>query len=315
VTTAAAPASVVAPPRPRVVPLYLGVLVGFHLLLPIAFFPPFFTWWFPVYLIVGNFLFGSLGINLGYHRLLTHRSAEFPKWLERTFVRLGVCCLETPPFRWVCIHRMHHQKSDVDGDPHSPTPKFWWGHMGWIYSEDPRMKSMFTYEKFIPDLLMDPWLRSLHKRNRWFRMYLAHVALLLTIAAGVGYLVGGVDGLIAGTAQMFAWGIVARTVYVWHITWLVNSAAHRWGYQNYDTKDRSRNTWWVAALTNGEGWHNNHHAAPRSAAHGHRWWEVDLTYTFIRVLAAVGLAKNVVPIAVPKQRQMEGAAEPTRTAA
>jgi len=194
VTTAAAPASVVAPPRPRVVPLYLGVLVGFHLLLPIAFFPPFFTWWFPVYLLVGNFLFGSLGINLGYHRLLTHRSAEFPKWLERTFVRLGVCCLETPPFRWVCIHRMHHQKSDVDGDPHSPTPKFWWGHMGWIYSEDPRMKSMFTYEKFIPDLLMDPWLRGLHKRNRWFRMYLAHVVLLLAIAAGVGYLVGGVAG-------------------------------------------------------------------------------------------------------------------------
>jgi len=114
---------------------------------------------------------------------------------------------------------------------------------------------------------------------------------------------------------MFAWGIVARTVYVWHITWLVNSAAHRWGYQNYDTKDRSRNTWWVAALTNGEGWHNNHHAAPRSAAHGHRWWEVDLTYTFIRALAAVGLAKNVVPIAVPKQRQMEEATEPTRAAA
>jgi len=174
---------------------------------------------------------------------------------------------------------------------------------------------MFTYEKFIPDLLMDPWLRGLHKRNRWFRMYLAHVVLLLAAAAGVGYLVGGVDGLIAGTAQMFAWGIVARTVYVWHITWLVNSAAHRWGYQNYDTKDRSRNTWWVAALTNGEGWHNNHHAAPRSAAHGHRWWEVDLTYTFIRALAAVGLAKNVVPIAVPKQRQMEEATEPTRAAA
>ena len=105
----------------------------------------------------------------------THRSVEFPKWLERMFVRFGVCSLETPPFRWVCVHRMHHQKSDVDGDPHSPVGHFFWGHMQWIYSEDPRMKSMFTYEKYIPDLLMDPWLRNLHKRNRWFRLYLAHV--------------------------------------------------------------------------------------------------------------------------------------------
>ncbi|MGL5094235.1 MAG: fatty acid desaturase, partial [Planctomycetia bacterium] len=100
----------------------------------------------------------------------------------------------------------------------------------------------------------------------------------------------------------FLWGVVVRTVYVWHITWLVNSASHRWGYRNYSTGDQSRNNWWVAALTNGEGWHNNHHAAPRSAAHGHRWWEIDLTYSFIRLLELVGLAKQVSPIQVPSYK-------------
>ena len=94
--------------------------------------------------------------------------------------------------------------------------------------------------------------------------------------------------------QVFVWGILIRTVYVWHITWLVNSASHRWGYRNYETSDRSRNNWFVALLTNGEGWHNNHHATPRACSQGHRWWEVDLTFTFVRMLQVVGLAWDVV---------------------
>ncbi|MGL4423857.1 MAG: acyl-CoA desaturase [Gemmataceae bacterium] len=295
--------STTTPAKPRVMPLFLGILISFHLLLPICFFEPFFTWWFPVYLIVGNFIFGSIGINLAYHRLLTHRSLVVPAWLERTMVFCGICSLEGPPFKWVCTHRIHHQKSDIEEDPHSPKDSFFWGHMGWIYTRDPRMESFLTYDKYIPDLLEDAWLRSLHKKNKWAKLYLLHLVGLLAIAAGIGYAIDGVDGLIIGTAQMFAWGIIARTVYVWHITWFVNSAAHRWGYQNYKTGDLSRNTWWVALLTNGEGWHNNHHAAPRSASHGHRWWEVDLTYTFIRVLEMVGLASKVVPVVVPKHRQ------------
>ncbi len=294
--------TVAAKTKPRVIPLFVAVLVGFHLLLPICFFEPFFTWWFPAYLLIGNFIFGSIGINLAYHRILTHRSLETPKWLEKIFTLCGICSLETPPFKWVCVHRIHHQKSDIDEDPHSPKDNFFWCHMGWIYTDDPRMNSFMTYDKYIPDLLEDDWLRWIHKRHRWAWYYLGHIVLLLALAAGIGFLVGGVETMLTATAQMFAWGIIARTVYVWHITWFVNSAAHRWGYQNYKTGDYSRNTWWVALLTNGEGWHNNHHAAPRSASHGHRWWEIDLTFTFIRCLELVGLAKNVVPIAVPKAK-------------
>ena len=108
------------------------------------------------------------------------------------------------------------------------------------------------------------------------------------------------------TVQAFVWGIVVRTVYVWHITWLVNSASHRWGYRNYETSDKSRNNWLVALLTNGEGWHNNHHAAPSAAAHGHRWWEIDLTYWTIVALKWVGLAWKVVPVKVPKALLPDG---------
>ena len=299
--------AVTRPVRParRVIWRYFSILLGFHLLLPIAFFDPFFTWWFPVYLLVGNAIFGSIGINLAYHRLLTHRSLEVPRWLEKTFVMCGICSLEGPPFKWVCTHRIHHQESDVEKDPHSPRENFLWGHMGWIYTDDPRMNSFMTYDKYIPDLLEESYLRWLHKRSRWAQLYLAHIVLLVMAAAGVGAIFNGIEGAIHGAAQMFAWGVVARTVYVWHISWFVNSASHRWGYQNYKTGDLSTNSWWVALLTNGEGWHNNHHAAPRAASHGHRWWEIDLTYSFVRLLELVGLAKKVVPVVVPKHRLQE----------
>ena len=142
--------------------------------------------------------------------------------------------------------------------------------------------------------------RWLHRRYMWLWVYLAHAALLGLVCLGVGWLAAETTAeMLRLSASLFLWTVVVRTVYVWHITWFVNSAAHRWGYQNYDTGDRSRNNWWVALLTNGEGWHNNHHATPRAASHGHRWWEVDLTYTFIRFLELVGLAKQVVPVKVP----------------
>ncbi len=123
VQESAAPANLA---KPIINPLYVSILAGFHLLTPIAFFEPFFTWWWPAYLLIGNFIFGSIGINLAYHRLLTHRSLEVPKWLEKLFVMCGVCSLETPPYKWVCIHRMHHQKSDEEEDPHSPKKNFLW---------------------------------------------------------------------------------------------------------------------------------------------------------------------------------------------
>lgn len=299
-----------AVPRPRrYLPTLARTLLAFHLLLPLALVPYCFAWWSIPIVLLGNCIFGSIGINLGYHRLLTHRSLEVPKWLEKVFVLCGVCSLEGSPVTWVATHRAHHQKSDDTGDPHSPVGNFYWGHMGWIYTVNPKLMTLGTLEKYVPDLLAEPYIRKLHRKNRWLRIYYLHAALLVLAAFAVGWAVfGELEDAVQVAVQMFVWGVVVRTVYVWHVTWLVNSAAHRWGYQNYATGDKSRNNWVVAALTNGEGWHNNHHAAPRSAAHGHRWWEVDLTYTFIRGLELVGLAKQVVPVKVAAYKKDADAA-------
>ena len=281
------------------------VLVGMHLLALLAVVPYCFTWWGVPVVLVGNALFGSLGVNLGYHRLLTHRSVAVPRWLEKTLTVLGICSLEGPPLQWVAVHRMHHQHSDDEGDPHSPAKGFWWGHVGWTYTDAKALKSQAS--RYIPDLISDPFHKYLHKKNRWVNVYLYHVAAIVAAAFLLGL---AIYGTLAQAVQVmvmgFVWGVAVRTVYVWHITWLVNSAAHRWGYKTYSTGDESRNNWVVALLTNGEGWHNNHHAAPRAAAHGHRWWEVDLTYSFIRALQLVGLAENVVPAKVASYKRVEG---------
>ena len=181
---------------------------------------------------------------------------------------------------------------------------FFWGHMQWIYTADPERNRISTFEKYVPDLMTDPFLRWLHRGQKWVLVYLLHAALIGAVGFGVGFLVADTQAEAVRLGIMvFLWGVVVRTVYVWHITWFVNSAAHRWGYRNYETDDRSRNNWWVALLTNGEGWHNNHHAAPRTCSQGHRWWEIDLTYTFVRVLEVLGLAKNVVPVKVAAYKQ------------
>ncbi len=280
---------------------YLLVIGGFHLLLPLAFLPGLFNPWYILLLIPGNYIFGSLGINLAYHRILTHRSLETPRWLERLLTILGVCSLQGSPLRWVTTHRIHHQYSDEQEDPHSPFVTFLWGHMNWLFIINDQMERLSTYERYAPDLLEDPFQRWLHRRYNWLWVYIVHAVLLAGLAYLVGYFVADSlwDAYLIGTG-LFLWGVLVRTIYVWHITWFVNSASHYFGYRNYNTQDHSTNCWWVALLTNGEGWHNNHHAAPRAAAHGHRWWEIDLTYTTIVVMTWLGLAWKVVPIKVPK---------------
>lgn len=289
-------------PRPQIVVWFLASIIVIHVLALTAVLPYVFVWWGIPLVLVGNFIFGSLGINLGYHRMLTHKAAAFPRMLERLWVLCGVCCLEGSPLWWACVHRIHHQHSDHSADPHTPKESFFWGHMQWIFIADPRQHSLTTYAKYIPDLVNDPFLRWLHKRHTWALVYLAHAVALAAIGFGVGWLVTDAPAAAVqfGT-QFFVWSVLVRTVYVWHITWLVNSAAHRWGYRNYDTADRSRNNVIVALLTNGEGWHNNHHAAPRVCSQGHRWWEIDLTYTAVRALQLMGLAWDVVPVASVRQ--------------
>ncbi|OYP39092.1 acyl-CoA desaturase [Rhodopirellula sp. MGV] len=278
----------------RVMWEYVAVLSLVHLIAALAFVPQLFTWSGLVIAIGGHFFFGMLGITIGYHRLLTHRGFSCPKWLEHTFAILGMCNLQDSPARWVAIHRMHHQHSDKEEDPHSPLVSFLWGHVGWVVIRHRDFDRTSHYERYVRDLLRDPFYLRLERRGGWFMVYIAHAIAMTLIGALVGYLVGGGSEAMRYAASYFVWGVAVRTVFVLHGTWAVNSIAHVFGYRNYETRDASRNNWLVALFSHGEGWHNNHHAEPRAAAHGHRWWEFDMSWRIIRMMEIVGLAKDVV---------------------
>ena len=218
---------------------------------------------------------GMLGVTLCYHRLLAHRSFSLPRPLEYLLAVFACMAFQNGPVKWVAVHRVHHAYSDRPQDPHSPTRGFWWAHIGWLLVDDEFLDSWDRYSKWAPDLAKDPVHRFLNNTHGLYQFLLG----------GLLYLIGGWSFVV--------WGVFVRTVFVWHSTWLVNSASHIWGYRTYKTGERSTNNWWVAALTFGEGWHNNHHAFLSSAAHGLRWWEVDVTYAAIRLLGWLGLAKNI----------------------
>lgn len=274
---------------------YVIAFVIVHGLALLACWPWLFSWTGVAWVLIGHHLFGMLGVTLCYHRILTHRGLELPKWLEYTFAVCGVCCLQDTPARWVAIHRIHHQYSDEDPDPHSPLITFLWGHMGWLIWENPYYLTADMYDRYAKDILRERFYRELERNFLWFWIYVGHALVI----AGLGFLVGWAwDGTWMSGAQLglswLVWGVFVRTVFVWHGTFFVNSVTHVWGYQNYETSDNSQNNWLVALTTHGEGWHNNHHAHPRCAAHGHRWWEYDLTYLVILALERVGLATKVV---------------------
>jgi fatty-acid desaturase len=215
------------------------------------------------------------GISLGYHRLHTHRSYKVPLWMEYFFAVCGALTLEGGPIFWVATHRIHHQKSDQPGDPHSPHDGAWWAHMGWILFGETNHNNTRMMSKYAPDLAKHKfyiWLNNWH----WVPM----VAL-------------GVILLAIGGFPLMCWGIFLRVVLGLHATWLVNSATHMWGKRRFSTKDDSRNNWWVALMTFGEGWHNNHHAHPTSARHGLAWYEFDISWITLTMLKAIGVAKQV----------------------
>ncbi len=217
------------------------------------------------------------GIGMGYHRLLTHRSYEAPKLFEYFLAMCGTLTLQGGPIAWVGTHRIHHQHSDKDADPHSPHEGGWWAHVGWIiagegnYNEAKQRRTL----RHAPDLARDRFYVLLDKYH-----YVPLIVLGLILLA-------------AGGIPMMLWGLCVRVVVGLHATWLVNSAAHMWGRRRFSTSDDSRNNWWVALLTFGEGWHNNHHAYPTSARHGLRWYEIDLTWMQIWFLRLLGLVKSV----------------------
>jgi stearoyl-CoA desaturase (delta-9 desaturase) len=248
-------------------------MAAFHIGAIAAVF--FFTW---KALAVAVFLWwvsGSLGIGMGYHRLLTHRGYKTPKWVEYFLTICATLALEGGPMAWVGTHRVHHQNTDKEGDPHSPNDGGLWAHMGWIMTGQTMHNSVQKLLPYMPDLRKDKfhvWITKWH----WVPLTVLGVLLLA---------IGGLPFLF--------WGIFVRTTLGLHATWLVNSATHMWGSRRFLTADTSTNNWWVAILTFGEGWHNNHHAVPQSARHGLRWYEVDMNWYGIKALEMVGLAWDV----------------------
>jgi fatty-acid desaturase len=244
---------------------------------------------------VGLYVFGSLGISLCYHRLLTHRSLACPKWLEHGFAILGLCCVQDTPARWVGIHRKHHEHADEQPDPHSPLAGFVWAHIGWMIYRNRDLSRLTLISRYAKDVMRDPFYAKLEQNFFWVRVILFSWLCFFTSGFLLELLRSGnlLDAVQFGLS-LLVWGVFVRTVLVWHITWAVNSVSHRWGYRNYETGDSSRNNVLVGLLSNGEGWHNNHHADPRSARFGRRWWELDATWLTIRLLAALGLARKVV---------------------
>lgn len=281
--------------RRRIRRAYAAGVLGMHALAMLAFVPALFRWTSLAAAVAGIYVFGTLGINLCYHRLLTHRGFQCPRWLERSLAMLGVCAFQETPARWVAIHRLHHQHSDEPPDPHSPFVSFFWGHMEWLLVENRELSGRGLLEHYAKDLLSQRFYRELERGFNWLWINLAQWALFFVAGLMVGWVGSGrlLGGLSFGLS-LLVWGVFVRTVVVWHITWSINSVTHRWGYRNYETGEGSRNNVLVALISNGEGWHNNHHAEPRAASHGHRWWELDVTYLTLRALALAGLAWDVV---------------------
>jgi stearoyl-CoA desaturase (delta-9 desaturase) len=217
----------------------------------------------------------SLGIGMGYHRLLTHRSYQTPKWVEYFLAICGTLALQGGPIAWVATHRIHHKFSDQAGDPHTPRDGKWWAHIVWMLVGDATNSHTAECSRYAPDLCKDRFLVWLSRYNY---AALAILAIPLFVFGGWPFLL---------------WGVFFRVTIGLHVTWMVNSLTHFWGRRRFATRDDSRNNWLVALLSFGEGWHNNHHAYPTSARHGLAWYEIDVSWMTIRLLQLVGLAKSV----------------------
>src|SRR5690348_9978026 len=247
----------------------------------------FFSW---TNFFVAIFLYwvaGSLGIGMSYHRLLTHRGYKTTKWMEYFLTVCATLALEGGPIFWVATHRIHHKYSDQEGDPHSPIDGTWWAHMGWILMGKSMHHDTTTLARYVPDLAKD-------KFHVWLTKY--HYVPMIVLGV-ILFAIGGLPFLL--------WGVFMRTVVGLHTTWMVNSITHMWGSRRFATRDLSTNNFWIAMVTFGEGWHNNHHAHPVSARHGLRWYEIDINWYGIWALKTLGLAKNIYQVRLSELRKLE----------
>lgn len=250
----------------------IGFMAFLHGAALFALLPSNFSWSAVGVALLLHWITGGLGITLGFHRLVSHRSFTVPKWLEYFFIFCGTLACQGAVIEWVGMHRLHHKHSDTENDPHDSNRGFWWSHMGWMLHELPSRVEIPRYTKDIED---DPVYQFLST-------YFIPIQVLLGVLL---YFLGGWSFVV--------WGIFVRIVVVFHCTWFVNSATHKFGYSSHESGDLSTNCWWVALVTYGEGWHNNHHAYQYSARHGLQWWEIDLTWMTIRLLQIFGLATDV----------------------
>jgi stearoyl-CoA desaturase (delta-9 desaturase) len=261
--------------------LTLSVVAIFHVGALAALF--FFSWQRLAVMLVMYVVAINVGIGMCYHRLLTHRGYQVPKWLEYLMTICATLALEGGPMFWVSTHRVHHQNSDHEGDPHTPREGGWWAHTGWLLFGNALHAQTEVLNRYSPDLGRDRfhvWLSKYH----WIPLTASGIVLF-----AAGWLLGGPVNAVG----WLLWGVFLRVTLGLHATWLVNSATHLWGTRRFETRDDSRNNWWVALVSGGEGWHNNHHAHPVSARHGFRWYEVDPNYYGIWLLSKVGLAKKI----------------------
>jgi fatty-acid desaturase len=260
-------------------------LLGIHLVAILAFLPQFFSWPAVIVAVVITYATGGFGITLAYHRMLTHKALRMVKPLEYATSILGTLAFQGSPIDWVATHRIHHAHSDRKGDPHSIRRGLTWAHVTWLFRTNDSIPTSDQLARYTPDM----WDSKFYQALR-----VLHVPMQIALAALL-FVIGG--------WSMVIWGIFARLVFTYHVTWLVNSAAHFTGYRTYRTADRSVNSWWVAMLSWGEGWHNNHHAFPFSARHGLKWFEFDCTWWTIKLMAALKLVDKVrVPTAEMRER-------------
>ena len=249
----------------------------------------------------------GFGVTVGFHRMLTHRSFQAPKPVEYAFAVLGSMAVQGPMLHWVADHRKHHAHADHEGDPHSPhvghgdgtmgvLRGLWHAHVGWLLSD----QGQASARKYAPDVYEDRGLRLIS------RAFPQLVLASLLLPALAGYLL---TGSIAGAATGLLWGGLVRIFFVHHVTWSVNSVCHFLGTRRFETDDQSTNVAWLSVLSFGESWHHNHHAFPRSAAHGLRRWEhaLDPSAVLIKGLEKLGLARNVIRIAPERQVQRQAA--------
>jgi stearoyl-CoA desaturase (Delta-9 desaturase) len=253
--------------------------------------------WTDLGILAAMYLLTAVGVTIGFHRLLTHRSFQTYPWLERVFAVLGSLSVQGSVLDWVADHRKHHAHTDREGDPHSPhvghgsgLRGLWHAHVGWLLET----QGQADWKRYAPELYEDPKMRRIGRR------FPLLVVLSLLIPTVAGFVLEGFT--LSGAIRGYVWGALVRIFLVHHITWSVNSVCHFFGRRRFDIEDRSTNVGWLAVLSLGESWHHNHHAFPRSAYHGLRWWEVDPSGLIISAMRRLGLAWNVVRIAPERQR-------------